>query len=339
MITLKNVSKVYKKELGEVEVLKNINLNFKEGKITGIIGQSGAGKSTLLRCINFLEKPTSGEVIVDNKDLSKLKIQDLRELRKKIGMIFQHFNLMKNRTVYENIRYPLEGSKVSKKEIEDKIEELLELVDLKEKKNAYPSELSGGQKQRVAIARALANSPKLLLSDEATSALDPETTSSVLGLLKKINEKLKVTIVLITHQMEVIKEICDEIVILENGEIKENGNLIDVFSNSHSELIKKYLFSDFYKKLKNYLLDVKIQEDEKLLKLIYVGEAIQEAYISKISTLYNVEASILFGNIEIIQNTFLGYLLIKLKGEKDSIKYSIKYLAKNKIKIEVIDLC
>lgn len=339
MIQLRNVSKTFKTETGEKIVLKNINLKFERGKITGIIGESGAGKSTLLRCINFLEKPTDGEVYLDGKQLSLLKENDLRKIRKKIGMIFQHFNLMKNRTVYENIKYPLDKNKRERIDIEKKIDELLELVDLKDKKYSYPSELSGGQKQRVAIARALINSPNILLSDEATSALDPEMTISILNLLKKINNKLNVTIILITHQMEVIKEICDNVVILEKGEVKKHENLVNLFYNSSFEYMKKYIFVDFYKNLKKSIEIYKIENNEYLFKLTYIGEAIEKAYISKISAIYGVDISILFGNIEIIQQIFVGYLLVVIKGDKNAILNSIKFLEKNKIKAEVIDIC
>ena len=236
MIELKNISKTYYDNGKKVEALKNINLSFNPGEIVGIIGYSGAGKSTLLRCINLLEPPTTGEVIINGVTLNTLNDKELREIRKKIGMIFQHFNLMKSRTISKNISYPLKGSNLSKKEIDLRVEELLELVNLKEKKENYPSQLSGGQKQRVGIARALANKPDIILCDEATSALDPETTISILKLLKKVNQELGVTIILITHQMEVIKEICDRVIVMEDGEIKEQGDIVEVFSRPKADI-------------------------------------------------------------------------------------------------------
>ncbi|MDU5301732.1 MAG: ATP-binding cassette domain-containing protein, partial [Dialister micraerophilus] len=228
MIELKNVYKTYD---NKTNALNDINIKIKEGEIFGIIGQSGAGKSTLIRCINMLETPTSGEVIINGKDITKLSEKELRNERKKIGMIFQHFNLLSNRTVYKNIAFPLELSNTPKEEQEKRINSMLELVGLTNHKNKYPSQLSGGQKQRVGIARALITQPSILLSDEATSALDPETVKSILDLLKEINKKLGITIILITHQMEVIKKIANHVAVIENGKIIEEGSVINLFSN------------------------------------------------------------------------------------------------------------
>lgn len=222
MIELVGVNKTFTTKDLNVEACKDVNLKIEDGDIFGIIGFSGAGKSTLVRCINLLERPTSGKVLIDGVDITQLKEAELRKIRKKIGMIFQHFNLMRSRTVYQNIAYPLKGSKLTKAQIDKKVKDLLELVGLSEKLNAYPSELSGGQKQRVAIARALANDPKVLLCDEATSALDPQTTSSILKLLKEVNQKLGITIVLITHEMAVIKEICNRVAVMELGQGRRN---------------------------------------------------------------------------------------------------------------------
>ncbi|MEF2783469.1 MAG: ATP-binding cassette domain-containing protein, partial [Clostridium sp.] len=224
MIRLEQVSKTFDSAAGNVHAVEDVSLTIHDKEIYGIIGFSGAGKSTLVRLINLLERPTKGSVIVNDKDLTKLKDKELREMRKRIGMIFQHFNLMRSRTVYQNIAFPLKGSSLSKEEIDKKIKRLLELVDLSDKINAYPSQLSGGQKQRVAIARALANDPNVLLCDEATSALDPQTTKSILRLLKKVNEELGITIVLITHEMAVIKEICDRVAVMELGHVVEEGS-------------------------------------------------------------------------------------------------------------------
>ncbi|WP_418963790.1 methionine ABC transporter ATP-binding protein [Cetobacterium sp.] len=337
MIQLKNIIKTYENKGQNIEALKELSFDFKKGEITGIIGYSGAGKSTLLRCINLLEVPSSGEVIIDGINLNKLDSKDLRETRKKIGMIFQHFNLMRSRNVAKNIAYPLKGSGLSKKEIEERVDELLDLVGLKDKKYSYPSQLSGGQKQRVGIARALANRPNLILCDEATSALDPETTVSILKLLKKINKELGVTIVLITHQMEVIKEICDSIVVMEDGFIKEEGDVIDIFSRPQAPITKRFLSSIFNtEKINNYLENIVVKPEEKIVKLAYVGSSTEEAYISKISRDYNVEASILFGNIEIIKETPIGNLIIKLGGSEGNIIDTIEYLNKNRIYTEVL---
>jgi len=241
MITINNVKKVYKSKDGDVTALENINLSISQGDIYGIIGPSGAGKSTLIRILNLLESPTSGNVLIDGTDLTKLTKKELREERKEIGMIFQNFNLMNNSTVSQNIAFPLEISKTEKNVIKDRLEELLEMVGLRDKANVYPAKLSGGQKQRVGIARSLANKPKILLCDEPTSALDPVTTKSILELLKDINQKLNITIVLITHQMEVIKTICNKTAVIENGLIVEEGLTKDILANPSSETLKQFL--------------------------------------------------------------------------------------------------
>ncbi|MEG0562071.1 MAG: ATP-binding cassette domain-containing protein [Cetobacterium sp.] len=337
MIQLRNIIKTYENKGQSIEALKELSFDFKKGEITGIIGYSGAGKSTLLRCINLLEVPSSGEVIIDGVTLNDLDSKELRETRKKIGMVFQHFNLMRSRTVAKNIAYPLKGSGLSKKEIDERVDELLSLVGLEDKKDNYPSQLSGGQKQRVGIARALANRPNLILCDEATSALDPETTISILKLLKKINKDLGVTIVLITHQMEVIKEICDSVIVMEDGVVKEEGDIVDIFSRPKAPITKRFLSSIFNSnKIESYLENILVREDEKIIKLAYVGTSTEEAYISRISRDYKVDASILFGNIEIIKETPIGNLIIKLKGDDKNIFDSIEYLNKNKIYPEVL---
>ncbi|MDX8336169.1 methionine ABC transporter ATP-binding protein [Candidatus Cetobacterium colombiensis] len=337
MIQLKNIIKTYQNKGENIEALKELSFDFKKGEITGIIGYSGAGKSTLLRCINLLENPTSGEIIIDGVVLNNLNSKELRETRKKIGMVFQHFNLMRSRTVAKNIAYPLKGSGLSKKEIDERVNELLDLVGLKDKKDSYPSQLSGGQKQRVGIARALANKPNLILCDEATSALDPETTVSILKLLKKINKDLGVTIVLITHQMEVIKEICDSVIVMEDGIVKEEGDIIDIFSKPQAPITKRFLSTVFNNdKISNYLENISIKEEEKIVKLAYIGSNTEDAYISRISRDYSVDASILFGNIEIIKETPVGNLVIKLGGAEKNILNSIEYLNKNNIYTEVL---
>ncbi|MEG0069134.1 MAG: ATP-binding cassette domain-containing protein [Cetobacterium sp.] len=337
MIQLRNIIKTYENKGQSIEALKELSFDFKKREITGIIGYSGAGKSTLLRCINLLEVPSSGEVIIDGVTLNDLDSKELRETRKKIGMVFQHFNLMRSRTVAKNIAYPLKGSGLSKKEISERVDDLLSLVGLEDKKDNYPSQLSGGQKQRVGIARALANRPNLILCDEATSALDPETTISILKLLKKINKDLGVTIVLITHQMEVIKEICDSVIVMEDGVVKEEGDIVDIFSRPKAPITKRFLSSIFNSnKIESYLENILVREDEKIIKLAYVGTSTEEAYISRISRDYKVDASILFGNIEIIKETPIGNLIIKLKGDDKNIFDSIEYLNKNKIYPEVL---
>lgn len=254
MIDLRNVEKTYYSNAGDIHALKKTNLHINAGEIFGIIGLSGAGKSTLIRCINMLEVPTGGQVFVDGQELTAMNNQELRKARQNIGMIFQHFNLLASRTVYDNIAFPLEIQGISQSEIKKRVQPLLELVQLQDRGDYYPSQLSGGQKQRVGIARALASDPKVLLCDEATSALDPQTTKSILDLLKDINKRLNLTIVMITHQMEVVKEVCDRVAVIENGEIIEEGSMIDVFTDPQKPTTK-----DFVKSINNVELPALLQ--------------------------------------------------------------------------------
>ena len=341
MIELKNLYKTYNTEGGKVEAVKDVTININKGEIYGIIGFSGAGKSTLVRCINFLERPTKGQVLIDGKDLNTLSNKNLREERKKIGMIFQHFNLMKSRTVFENIAYPLKGNGYSKKEIKNKVISLLKLVELEDKANSYPSQLSGGQKQRVGIARALANDPKVLLCDEATSALDPQTTKSILKLLKEVNRKFGITIVIITHEMQVVKEICTRAAVMENGRVVEEGNIFKVFSEPKEKITKNFidstsLLSNIYDLIEDKSSVVEIKENEKILKLKYLENSTTEPIISIISREFNVDANIIFGNIEIIQESPLGGLIVIIRGEEDQIHKVINYLKENNVEVEVI---
>ncbi|MCR1899844.1 methionine ABC transporter ATP-binding protein [Irregularibacter muris] len=341
MIFLQQVSKTYVSKNQSVKALKEVNLHVSQGEIFGIVGYSGAGKSTLIRCINLLERPTTGKIIVDQKELTGLSEKELRQSRKKIGMIFQHFNLMKARNVFQNIAYPLKGSGLSKTETETKVLELLDLVGLKDKVSAYPSQLSGGQKQRVAIARALANDPKVLLCDEATSALDPQTTKSILSLLKQINEKLGLTIVIITHEMQVIKEICHSVALMEDGNIVECGNVLEIFSYPKAQITKEFISSvfqqgDIYKFIGKESFINGIEEEEMLAKISFVGQRAGQPFISKISRLFKVDASILFGNIESIQDVAIGSLVVKFSGGKGNILKSIDYLQEHTVQVEVI---
>ncbi|MBS5317326.1 MAG: methionine ABC transporter ATP-binding protein [Clostridiales bacterium] len=333
MIEIKNVSKIFKSKEAHVDALKNVTLTIDKGDIFGIIGYSGAGKSTLLRCINGLEVPTSGEVLLLGQDITQLKEKELRHIRKKIGMIFQHFNLMHSKTVFENIAYPLKSQKLSKSTIADRVKALLRLVDLEDKVNSYPSQLSGGQKQRVAIARALATNPEILLCDEATSALDPQTTQSILALLKKINKELGITIVLITHQMEVIKEICNKIAVMEHGCVLEVGQLIDVYTNPQSQITQDFLAKDMH--FERLSLP---HEDEiaKMLHLKYIGSSTGSPLISALSQHFKVTANITFGNIEKLQDILVGNLVIDLHGSEEEVQKALDYIRQH-IEVEVID--
>ena len=333
MIEIKNVSKVFKTKKNQVDALKDINLTIDKGDIFGIIGYSGAGKSTLIRCINGLEVPTSGEVNIFGENITSLKEKELRPIRKKIGMIFQHFNLMHSKNVFENIAYPLRSQKLSKEAINNHVKALLELVDLEDKIYSYPSQLSGGQKQRVAIARALATDPEVLLCDEATSALDPQTTQSILALLKKINKEMGITIVLITHQMEVIKQICNKIAVMEHGKILETGQLVEVFTKPKSQITKDFISKDMH--FERLTLPAE-GEISKMLYLKYIGSSAGNPLISTLSRNFNVTANITFGNIEKLQDTLVGNLVIDLQGSALEVEKALNYI-KEQIEVEVID--
>lgn len=335
MIEIKNLSKTYISKKSTLEAVKNVNLRIQDGDIFGIVGLSGAGKSSLVRCINMLEKPTCGEILINDQDITKLSSKKLRQTRKKIGMIFQHFNLLMNSTVYENIAFPLKISGLEKTKIDKKVEELLEVVDLLDKKDAYPAQLSGGQKQRVGIARALANEPEIILCDEATSALDPNTTQSILNLLKSINKRFNITIIVITHEMNVIKNICNKVAVMENGQIVEEGSVISVFSKPKTDTLKSFLEEDTLYVPKEILIE---NEDihEKVLKISFLGHKSEEPIISHMVKKYDVNVNILAGNIENIQNTNLGHLVVKISGNEEDILASIEYLNINNLRIEVI---
>jgi D-methionine transport system ATP-binding protein len=337
LIEIKNLSKVYKSSGITVEALKDINLTVNNGEIFGIIGLSGAGKSSLVRCINMLEIPTSGELLVEGTDITKLKGSALRDVRKKIGMIFQHFNLLMNSTVYDNIAFPLRISKVPEGEISKRINKLLEVVDLVDKKDSYPAQLSGGQKQRVGIARALANNPDIILCDEATSALDPTTTESILSLIKSINKELGITVVVITHEMNVIKHLCDKVAVLENGVIVESGNVVDVFSDPKTETSKKFL-KDMIAELPENILTDDNNHKDKIIRLFYLGDSARRPIISQLVKKFDIDANIISGSIERIQDSQVGNLLLKLSGDKDNLLNAIHYLNDEKdIRIEVLN--
>ena len=341
MIRLENISKTFNTKDADVHAVRDVTLEIQDGEIFGIIGFSGAGKSTLVRCINLLERPTKGRVFVNGAELTSLNEKELRNERKKIGMIFQHFNLMSQRTVYQNIAYPLKGSKLSKEEQEQKILSLLELIDLKDKKDAYPSQLSGGQKQRVAIARALANDPKVLLCDEATSALDPQTTKSILKLLKSINEKTGITIVLITHEMAVVKDICDKVAVMENGCVVEEGPILEVFSHPKAKINKNFIattssISHVYELVEEHSPVVDIQKGQRLVKLNYDSVSTSKALISEVSRNFHVDTNIVFGNVEIIQGSPLGDLVVIFSGKHEDIDQAIAYLEKYEVGVEVM---
>lgn len=333
MIEIKNLNKVYKTKKGEVKGVDNVSLTVKEGEIFGIVGYSGAGKSSLLRCINLLERPTSGSITVDGTDLTSLRGEQLRSSRLKIGMIFQHFYLISQKTVYENIAFSLKAANYPKEQVRKRVEELLEMVGLSDKRDVYPSQLSGGQKQRVGIARALANNPKVLLCDEATSALDPTTTKSILTLLKKINKELNITIVLITHEMDVVKEICSRMAIMQDGRVVEEGSVYDIFANPHTALTKEFIESVVTLEIPEVILK---SCQGPIVKVTFKGKVAGEGVISDTLQQFNVKGNFLHGSIEYIQEQPLGIFIMELKGQKEEIEKALNYIENRAAQVEVL---
>ncbi|HHW28711.1 MAG TPA: methionine ABC transporter ATP-binding protein [Syntrophomonadaceae bacterium] len=340
MIEVKHLTKIYKTPSQEILALDDVSLQVEDGEIFGIIGLSGAGKSTLIRCINMLEKPTSGQVIINGVEITALEPHELRTARQKIGMIFQHFNLLSSRNVFDNVMFPLEIAGVPKKEAAERVMELLELVGLADKANAYPAQLSGGQKQRVGIARALANSPELLLSDEATSALDPQTTRSILGLLKDINKRFNLTILLITHDMNVIKETCDRVAVIAESRIVEVGRVIDIFSNPQTSTSRSFINTVMKRDIPEELLeqpDSAAPSERRLVSVSFIGKSAGQPLISSMIKKYDVDANILYGNIDRIKDTPFGYLTLELTGPTDQIDEALLYLKSHGLEVEVIN--
>lgn len=338
MIELLNVTKSFKTKNKTIQALADVSLTVEKGEIFGVIGTSGAGKSTLIRCVNLLEKPNDGKVIVDNIELTKLSDSQLTLERRKIAMIFQHFNLLSSRTVFENIAFPLELEGKSKSEINEKVNSLLELVGLNDKAKDYPANLSGGQKQRVAIARALANDPKVLLCDEATSALDPATTKSILKLLKSINQKLNLTILLITHEMEVIKTICDKVAVIDHGKLVEQGNIEQVFTNPQQEITKGFIQSSLNIELplvyQNSLSKIDNGNSNPLVKFMLTGNNDQSFVISNLFEQFQVKAKVISAQLEYVGNLSFGILLVELQGE--NINEALAYLENEYSNTEIL---
>lgn len=341
MIRLENVSKTFTDSNKEVHAVNNVSLTINDGDIFGIIGFSGAGKSTLVRCINLLEKPTDGKVFVDDAEITALSGKDLRKARKKIGMIFQHFNLMPSRTIFGNVAYPLRGSGLSKEEIKEKVHHLLELVGISEKENAFPSQLSGGQKQRVAIARALANDPSILLCDEATSALDPQTTKSILKLLQQLNQTLGITVVVITHEMAVVKEICNRVAVMDHGDVVEEGEVFHVFASPKEPLTRSFIktTSNLQKIEELIAADfpvVATKKGELIVRLSYVEKNTSEPLISTVTQKFGIILNIVFADVEIVQNAPIGGTVAIVSGESSRIDEALQYLRDKNVGVEVI---
>ena len=326
MIEIKSLCKTFSTKNQKIEALNNINLSVKDGEIFGILGLSGAGKSTLVRCINLLEKPDSGSVIIDGRDITKLKEKELLKLRASIGMIFQNFNLLEQRNVLKNVCYPLEIAGVKNEEAKKRALELLEVVGLSEKSRAYPSQLSGGQKQRVAIARALATNPKYILCDEATSALDPNTTASILSLLKEINEKMGVTIIVITHEMSVIERICDSVAVIDSGKIAETGRVCDIFSSPKSDTAKQLILP----KLGRFDDD----SGQKRLRLVFNGNSSSKPILSSLILECQVAVNILYADTKEIDDLAYGHMIIALPDDREAEERVISWLNENGVEYE-----
>ncbi|MBS6190996.1 MAG: methionine ABC transporter ATP-binding protein MetN [Haemophilus parainfluenzae] len=341
MIKLNNITKIFTLPDKKLTALDNVSLHVPKGQICGVIGASGAGKSTLIRCVNLLERPTHGSVIIDDVDLTQLSDAELVKTRRQIGMIFQHFNLLTSRTVFENVALPLELENKSKAEIQEKTTALLALVGLSDKHNVYPANLSGGQKQRVAIARALASDPKVLLCDEATSALDPATTQSILKLLKEINRTLGITILLITHEMEVVKRICDQVAVIDKGRLIEQGTVSEIFSNPKTELAQEFISSTFHITLpEEYLENLsdtpKHAKSYPIIKFEFTGRSVDAPLLSQASKKFGVELSILTSQIDYAGGVKFGFTIAEVEGDEDAITQAKVYLMENNVRVEVL---
>lgn len=349
IIELDNISVTFKQKDQTIEAVKNVSLDINKGDVYGIVGYSGAGKSTLVRVINLLQKPSSGKAVIngdvfyENIDGHEkiIEINKLRKKRRKIGMIFQHFNLLNEQTVVQNVAFALKHSSLKEKEITKKSLDLLKLVGLEERANAYPSQLSGGQQQRVAIARALANDPEILISDEGTSALDPKNTIQILDLLKRLNNELGLTVVLITHEMEAVKRIADRVAVMENGEIIETGNLLDIFVHAKHKLTREFVGTESgsakaLATLKAAKL-VQLDSDQECIQLTYIGSSVSESLIVKLYKDFDIIASIIYGNIEILQETPVGALFVIVKGSAENREKAITFLKEQDIIVTKVE--
>lgn len=332
MIRFEHVSKTFQTKNGPFDALKDVSFEIEKGDIYGVIGYSGAGKSTLIRMVNALETPTSGNVWVEGKDIGTLNQKELRNLRKGIGMIFQQFNLLESKTIYDNVAIALKLNGVSKKDIEKRVTELLDFVELSDKKYSYPGQLSGGQKQRVGIARALANNPSILLCDEATSALDPKTTDSILELLKKINEMLHITIVIITHEMNVIQKICNKVAVMDYGQVVETGSVIQVFSDPRSNIARRFVGNLIRDVIPEPLVESIRREtrNSRLLRIKLENTDSTEPLLWEINRRFEVETNILYSTINVIQGIVVGIMLVLFTGTDEEIEKAEQYILESK---------
>ncbi|GAA0489664.1 methionine ABC transporter ATP-binding protein [Alkalibacterium sp. s-m-22] len=342
MIELKHIDVHFETKEHILHAVRDVSLTIEKGDVYGIVGYSGAGKSTLVRTINLLQRPSNGTVHVSGQDLLGLNAKDLRSARKKIGMIFQHFNLMNARTVAGNVHYALRSSSLSSEEKKLKVTELLDLVGLADKHDVYPSQLSGGQKQRVGIARALANDPEVLLCDEATSALDPKTTLSILELLKDLNDKLGLTIVIITHEMEVIKEICNKVAVMENGSVVEEGDIVSIFTDPKNALTQEFIntathIDQALVKLAKHPSILDLHDNDIVVRLSFVGQSTNEPLIASLYSRFTVTTNILYGDIEILYDTPIGNLIVILSGSSQQIKQAVNYLESQQVTVQQLE--
>ena len=341
MIVLKDVNKTFTIKDKQVTAVQDVNLTIADKEIYGIIGFSGAGKSTLVRCINLLERPTSGSVMVNGVDMLSLSPKELREQRKKIGMSFQQFNLMPSRTVAQNSALPIENSGLSKEEIAQKVNKLLAFVELEDRAAAYPSQLSGGQKQRVAIARALATDPEILLCDEATSALDPQTTKSILRLITRLNTELGITVVVITHEMDVIKKLCHRVAVMEHGRVVEENTVYSLFAQPVQSITKNFInttsnLGEIYQLIEDKAEIAELAVDEQLVKMRYQETNVSEPLISYISKKFDVTVNILFSDVELVEGLPLGGTVAILKGARNQLREALDYVSGRNVTVEVI---
>jgi D-methionine transport system ATP-binding protein len=341
LIKFDHVEKTFPKKNGvSQKVLNDVSLSINEGSIFGIIGYSGAGKSTLIRCVNGIEKPTRGNVFFQDQVINQLKAGELRNARQKIGMIFQQFNLMPSRTVFQNIYLPIKYQHQKKEEAAKRVDKLLDLVGLPDKANAFPSELSGGQQQRVAIARALIDNPKVLLCDEATSALDPQTTQDILDLLRRLNRELGITLIVVTHEMDVIEQICDDVAVLDHGQIVESGDVYSIFADPKDDLTKRFIDTTSRLDLSDEIIHshlINLSGSQRLVKITYLNGKAMQPLISYISRTFEVDANIVVGDIKILQSKPIGGLVFVLDGKPEQIEHALSYLKDQDIRVEVLD--
>lgn len=340
MIEFKQINKEFVSKGHRVQALQNVSLTIEDGDIFGIIGFSGAGKSTLLRMVNALETPTDGEVLINGTNINALSHSELRQVRKNIGMVFQSFNLLNSKTVYENVAIPLKLNKVDAATIDKRVKELLAFVNLPDKANAYPSQLSGGQKQRVGIARALATKPSILLCDEATSALDPETTEAILQLLQRVNKEFNITVLLVTHEIHVIQEICNRVAVMEHGKVVETGSVLDVFSRPEQPMTKRFVQTVIPEKIPDSII-AELQRDTRhyeLIKVRFLGDTVTKHVIYEINRSLPVETNIIFASVNQLQDSALGIFILQVVGEAAAIAQTKQYITDSGLEWQEVTL-